>query len=322
MANTTTFSYTTDQYIQSYDPNALANPNATATDSIGGSTNPYSFQQYSFPADLHSNPTRSAHVLQININENNTVDISQIPQFVQNAGFNSLMNQSGPPDSRTAILSGSPTFGTTRMKGAIFLYIPSTVVFNNINQYADISLTSLGLGVAKGVLNIAAGLEGGLVGLVGAGSGAINNIANEFGDAASAGMALGGTPINPMVEVLFSNTPQREFMFDFLFAPSTKAETQSLYNIIKTLRYEAAPTPVDNVFWRAPSTFDLSFLHNGVENTSIPKIQECVLTQINVDYAPSGVWSTFTNGYPTTIRMTLFFRERHPNDRLQIGAGY
>lgn len=51
---------------------------------------------------------------------------------------------------------------------------------------------------------------------------------------------LGGA-INPKVEVLYRNTDLRKFQFNFLFAPASQEESESMEAIIKTLRYHSAP---------------------------------------------------------------------------------
>ena len=320
-----TFTYLTDNAVQSYDPNGLANQGigTASNDTIGGKSS-YDFNTFTFPADLHSNPDRSSHVMMIKINEN-TIGLNDPGTIVSNAlhgGYSQYLNLSGSaPDNKA---TGTTSFGYTRMKGAIFLYMPPTVQFTNQNQYTDISLTALGKDAISGaasVLSLGAGKEGFMASLFGGVQKAVSSVASGVGNIA----AMGGYPINPMVQILFTNTPQREFQFDLMFAPSTQAETGTLSNIIHTLRREAAPEPVRTglvPFWKAPSSFDITFLHNGKENLAIPKIQECVLTQINVDYAPQGPWATFTNGYPVSVRMTLTFRERYPNGRDRIDLGY
>jgi hypothetical protein len=67
-----------------------------------------------------------------------------------------------------------------------------------------------------------------------------------------------------------------------------------------------------------PSEFDIKFYCNGKENPNIPKMSTCVLTGINVDYAPNGFASYETllseperggTGMPVAIRMDLSFKE-------------
>ena len=197
------------------------------------------------------------------------------------------------------------------------------------------------------------GFVGAGVGLVGAlfVGGAVGFLAKGFGaflgkavDLAETGGLITGIPLNPKTEVLFTNTSQREFVFEFLFSPSSVKESESLENIIRTLRFHAAPEllgtntqtdkgPVANFvgegtaaaksfFFVPPSEFDITFYHQGKENTHIPRINTCVLQRIDVGYSPLGVWSTFSNGYPVSVRMMLHFREVEITHKLRVMQGF
>ena len=48
----------------------------------------------------------------------------------------------------------------------------------------------------------------------------------------------------------------------------------------------------------------------------------CVLTDVQVDYAPSGGYVTFEDGMPVQIRMRLVFMELHVITREMIDKGY
>lgn len=201
------------------------------------------------------------------------------------------------------------------------------MTFTDAHGYDDISLTKFAAAGAGLVLSTAATAAGSLFGAPGAA--VANKGADIIGSAASglAGLAqLGGTPINPKVEVLFANTFQREFSFDFLLAPSSPEESQTLQQIIRTLRFHAAPERragfVESFFWIPPSEFDITFYNRGVENTNIPRINTCVLKQIDVSYAPTGVYSTFSNGHPVQVRMVLRFAETSVVDKLKILEGF
>ncbi len=218
-------------------------------------------------------------------------------------------------------LSGSLVFGvdgqyggqirnTRRIKEAIALYMPSTVAFSSQAQYEDVSLTALAKGVAASL------------------PGKLGTFANKATDMALAGAQLMNVPINPKVEVFFSNVAQRVFQFDFLMAPTSETESIAMEQIIKTLRFHQAPeinsfgNTLANFFMIPPSEFDLSFFNRGIENTKIPRINTCVLESIDVDYAPSGVYATFTNGYPVSLRMQLRFREIEIIHKLRVLQGF
>jgi hypothetical protein len=67
-----------------------------------------------------------------------------------------------------------------------------------------------------------------------------------------------------------------------------------------------------------PSEFDIEFYYAGALNVNIPKVSTCVLTGIDVDYAPNG-WAAYEipgkyptvggTGMPVGIKMSLDFKE-------------
>jgi hypothetical protein len=121
----------------------------------------------------------------------------------------------------------------------------------------------------------------------------------------------GGNALNPQLQVLFKGTDMRQFQFDFLFAPFSPDEAKNVMEIIKTFKFHQAPEVNSSGMGRyfiPPSEFDIDFLLNGQINTKVHQIGTCVLTNLNVDYAPNG-WATFSDGTPTHIKLTLQFME-------------
>lgn len=137
----------------------------------------------------------------------------------------------------------------------------------------------------------------------------------------------GGYAMNPQLQVLFSNIGFRHFQFDFVLTPYTKEESVTIKKIIEAFKYASAPELVSNgvftqsLFMKIPDTFKIKFLYNGAENPNVHKIEECVLTNVNVDYAPNG-WSTFNDGSPVQTRLTLQFTETVIIDKKKIREGY
>lgn len=159
----------------------------------------------------------------------------------------------------------------------------------------------------------------------------VGDVAGGAGQFIGNAMQILGSPINPKVEVLFTNTFQREFVFDFLFSPSTEKESQDIENIIRTIRFHAAPETqpdlMNSFFWIPPSEFDITFYYKNEsgevqENTKIPRINTCVLKQIDVSYSPTGAYSTFSNGHPVQIRMQLRFIETEVVHKLRVMQGF
>lgn len=198
---------------------------------------------------------------------------------------------------------------SNRLTSVFTFYMPSPVIFPLDNDYEDWRMTEQ-LGGALGAF-LTSALP------VGVGS-AINDASQAAGRASQ----IAGYPINPKVEILFRNLNQRKFQFEFRFHPASEAETRQLKAALIALRKDASPERAGpgGVFWKAPNTFDIKFMHRGVENTQIPRISECIIESLEIDYTSTPVgWTTFTNGHPVTTRVVMNIRELEPIDKANIG---
>ena len=254
-----------------------------------------------FPSNLGSSSSYNGHYMMINIsvNKNSKSRLSSTERTLENE-TNRVSNLNA---SQGALFGGKTMF--KMVNTTIVLYMPNTVVFTQANHYEDTSLTNI----------VKSPLSG------------LSTAARTIIEGVETGGKLAGLMINPMTEVLFSNTAQRQFQFDFLFAPESREETQNLYNIIRALRFHTAPEwgglqNAENLWWVEPSQFDITFMNRGQENTNIPRINTCVMETLDVDYAPSGVYSTFTNGYPVSVRVTMRLRERNVLHKELVKAGF
>jgi hypothetical protein len=80
-----------------------------------------------------------------------------------------------------------------------------------------------------------------------------------------------------------------------------------------------------------PAEFQISFHSisdngqgglNAPENPYIPKIGRCVLNKVVVDYTQQGDFSTFTDGAPTNLQLTMSFREMRIISQADVDNGY
>jgi hypothetical protein len=216
--------------------------------------------------------------------------------------------------------------GTRRIEAAIAIYIPDPMAFQHTNIYEDVKLTNIAGGAIGGAAGAAiGGLIGGPLGAAAGASLGGNLGGNVTGGPVGTIAQLGGKPINPRVEVLFATTSLREFQFDFLMAPASENESVAMKNIIDILRYYSHPEldpATAGLTFIPPADFDIQFYNKGKENTAIPRINTCVLTNMDVIYAPQGPWSTFHNGYPVMCQMVLKFRETEMLHKRRIKEGY
>jgi hypothetical protein len=151
----------------------------------------------------------------------------------------------------------------------------------------------------------------------------VNAIGQKFGNFGRAIAAAGqGFVTNPMIEVVYSSPALRTFRFDFAFYPESEREARTVQKIIQTFQFHQAPEVLQNgtngYFLVPPSEFDIEFYYAGTENVNIPSISTCVLTSMDVDYAPNG-WTAYEvlgqapeyggTGMPVAIKMSLEFKE-------------
>jgi hypothetical protein len=236
---------------------------------------------------------------------------------------------------------------TKRAAASITLYMPDTVTMQQVNDYDQVSLTAaLGraglvasagesiadaIGIAKNGGNL--GLGGGGVasadtkaGALAEAGGAIAEKTGNFGAGITDVLLFSaGVALNPQVELLFKNIQNREFMFDFKFAPRNQQETDTIHEIIKTIRFFAAPeVPTTNSgrYFIPPSEFEIEFSVGGGRNPYLPKLSTCVLQGIDVNYGSTGQWSAFKDGAPVEVSMQLRFKEVEIMHKELIAQGY
>lgn len=228
-----------------------------------------------------------------------------------------------------------------RIKEAIAIYMPDTVMHTYSHDYDVQSLTS-----AMGDLGKAQR----------AGGSAMKEIENAFrsnqainpqasagltelaGDLAQQTGIVGagftdfllrnkGLALNPQVELLFKGTANRGFIFDFKFQPKNKRDAETINNIIFIFRRYAAPTLAATVtdpgaYFIPPAQFDIQYYFKNEENKFIGRISTCVLDNIDINYSSAGQYATFNDGSPIEINMQLRFKEVDIITRNMIDQGF
>lgn len=279
------------------------------SDPTGLEQSTYDFSYRVFPEDLSMQD--NAHYMVININVPVHVGGANRSSYtpgrilsnefskVDNLRFGNIVSVTGQPlpDATNREALTLPR-STRRIAESIALHMPNGgLVYTEDNQYEQVSMTAM-----------AGGLMGAIAKTV---SGKAASIASVTGQVVTNGAKIAGYPINPRVEVLFANRPQRQWMFELFLAPRTANESFTMKKIIETLRYHAAPElGFGGFYFIPPAEFDITFFRQGTENLNLPRINTCVLEKIDIDYAPqNGVYSTFRDGSPVAVRLSLAFRE-------------
>lgn len=133
---------------------------------------------------------------------------------------------------------------------------------------------------------------------------------------------------NPRRELIFNQPQPRKFEFNFEFAPRNADESKIVLEIIRVFKFHAYPFLQSNgYFYEMPAEFHVKYFMTDdtgavAENTWLNRIGACALTEVNVDYAASGVASFHQDGSPTHINLSLTFSEMEVMTQQHVSEGF
>ena len=123
----------------------------------------------------------------------------------------------------------------------------------------------------------------------------------------------GGQIFNPNMELLFNSPSLRNFTFSFKMTPRSADESDEVKSIIRFFKRGMAPKANGNgLFLRTPNVFELRYRQGNGEHKFLHRFKQCFLTNISVNYTGDGVYSTYNDGTPVSMIMTLMFKELAP----------
>ena len=130
------------------------------------------------------------------------------------------------------------------------------------------------------------------------------------------------TRTNPFREVMFESVDYRTFNFRYRFFPKDLSESQKVRDIIRQFKIHMHPElSAQKMFYVYPSEFEIKYFHKDRENEWLHSFAKCALTDMQVDYG-GDQFSTFENGAPVEISLSLTFRELEQITTDGIQNGY
>ena len=133
-----------------------------------------------------------------------------------------------------------------------------------------------------------------------------------------------GQIFNDNLELLFKGPTLRSFNFRYKFSPRDESEIKQVMKIIRAFKQSSAvQKSKSGIFLVTPNTYKLEFKKGGrglgnKNHMFLPKVKECALTQVAVDYMPEGSYMTYENEDPSlegsmvSYLITLSFQELEP----------
>ena len=294
--------------------------------------NPLSFSPVQYPLDLGNNEL--GHYI---LFESGFVGYSpQTSAFRTSATARqpNAPNKSKSFTERQKITAKVPGHSITT--SGIALYMPNSVKVAYTQNYdADTETGLAGTAEAAGIAignaeGAAAKVEAALQGIVGGVATQAKEILGEFISLAGAGDPVrfaakrAGVAVNPRNEAFYNSPSQRTFQFDFDFWPRNPKEAEAVEKIIAIFKYNSAPGFADKTLqsvFTIPNYWRISYMYNNGENPHLNKIGACYCTDVQVDYAPDGQYTTFENGMPVHTKMTVSMLEDRIITKQDIEAG-
>jgi len=141
-------------------------------------------------------------------------------------------------------------------------------------------------------------------------------------DISTAAQKTAGVALNPFKEVIFESVDFRTFQFKYRFFPRSPEESRRVKDIISLFKYHMHPEMSENkLFYIYPSEFVITYYYNNQRNNYFHRFANCVLETMDVSYGGEQ-FSSFSDGSPTEINMSLTFRETELLTKKMIDQGY
>ena len=190
---------------------------------------------------------------------------------------------------------------------------------------AQAAVTALQTGIEIPGLNadtqsaVQAALSGAAIGALG------SNVSPQSVISRSTGQIL-----NNNLELLFKGVNLRSFPYSITFSPRSPIEANVVKQIIRRLKASMAPKAgefngsAQGIFIQSPDVFQLRFLKDDTDHPFLHAFKLCALTGMSVNYTNAGTYTSYEDGTPVNIRMSLTFKELNPiyhEDYQQQGAG-
>jgi hypothetical protein len=190
-------------------------------------------------------------------------------------------------------------------------------------NYANKDLGTL-LGMLKGGVSGMLGTLNPMSEMAAAAGATVAKLPGMFGggDLAAAQSKSSGTSLNPFREVVFESVDFRSFTFKYKFLPKSKKESEDVRNIVTLFKEHMHPQlSAGKLFFIYPSEFQITYYYENDENTYFHRFRPCALESLDVSYGGEQ-FSSFKDGNPTEVNLTMTFRELEILTRQMIRDGY
>ncbi len=133
-------------------------------------------------------------------------------------------------------------------------------------------------------------------------------LSQAIGKAGQAAGALVGKALNPLLFLAFNHQNFREFTFEWVLAPATKKESQTIKDIVTIIKNASLPTK--NIIMDYPLIAMVNMSPNNING--MVKFKPMAVMGVSVNYTPNPTGPSFfegDEGAPTMVTLTVKFQE-------------
>ena len=124
---------------------------------------------------------------------------------------------------------------------------------------------------------------------------------------------LDGTIFNNNLALLIKGPTLRPFTFQFNISPRDRGEAVQVQKIIRAFKQSSSVQKSKSEFFLvAPNTFRLEFFKGPTTHTFLPRIKECALLNVGVNYMPENSYMTYEDSSMVSYSLSLSFQELEP----------
>lgn len=247
---------------------------------------------------------------------------------LKNAGKNAVLGAVGGAAASKILQSTKVIEPDTlkRLSDVIVLHIQDKPTTNYSVNYQDKEIGTLG-GLLAGGSSVTDMTEslGDIAKDTGAGgiTALIASVSSAFGGPGGQLLELGTKQkTNSFREQFFESVDYRTFSFKHTMMAKSPQEADNIRNIIKLFKFHMHPElSKGGLFYIYPSEFEIKYYFRDEENNYFDKISSCVLEDMSVEYG-GDIFSTFTDGKPVEVNLTLKFKELELLTKERILEGY
>ena len=119
-----------------------------------------------------------------------------------------------------------------------------------------------------------------------------------------------GSILNNNLALLFKGPTLRTFTFQFVLSPRDRGEALQVRQIIRALKQSsAAQRTRGGTFLGAPNTYTLQFLNGLRPHGFLPRIKDCALLSVGLNYIPENSYMTYEDSSMVSYSLSLSFQE-------------